>query len=116
MFDARVSTLLRRAARLVTRPAAATTDAALLDRFTRGGRRLGGGPRRARRGTRPPAGLAPRPAPALLLRRADSGRGGRGARLELADAQGPGRPRPGGAAVAADPPRGRVAGRAVRPA
>jgi RNA polymerase sigma factor (sigma-70 family) len=36
MFDARISTLLRRAARLIARPAAATTDSVLMDRFVRG--------------------------------------------------------------------------------
>lgn len=35
MFDARVSTLLRRAARLVARPPAATADSTLLDRYAR---------------------------------------------------------------------------------
>src|SRR5205823_13727255 len=37
MFDAPISTLLRRAARLIARPGAATTDSVLLDRFARGG-------------------------------------------------------------------------------
>src|SRR5688500_14769432 len=37
MTDARISTLLRRVARLAARPGAATGDAVLLDRFARGG-------------------------------------------------------------------------------